>query len=91
MNGADGKLFKNVSSNQGPFVLEGGTYGVSAVSAAWGDAGSVTLEMLDGTTWVPLLPAFTANSYGSISLPPGQYQLAVAGVTVSAAVTAIKP
>jgi hypothetical protein len=37
------------------------------------------------------LPAFTANGYGSISLPPGQYELAVAGVTVSAALTAIMP
>jgi hypothetical protein len=78
MNGADNKLFKNVGTTQGPFVLQGGTYGISVVSGSLG-TGTVTLEMLgpDGTTLIQAVPAFTANGYGSISLPPGQYELAM--------------
>lgn len=81
-SGGDGKNFQNVSATQGPFQLYGGTYGITAM-ATWGSGGTVTLQMLspDGSTWITALSAFTANGYGAISLPPGQYRLAVATAT----------
>ena len=80
-SGGDGKIFSNVAATQGPFTLYGGTYGVTA-TATWG-GGSVTLQMLapDGVTWITALAAFTANGYGAISLPPGQYRFLVTTAT----------
>lgn len=80
-SGGDGRIFSNVSTTQGPFKLNGGTYGLSVV-ATW-NSGSVTLEMLaaDGSTYIPALAAFSANGYGAVALPPGQYKLVVASAT----------
>jgi hypothetical protein len=79
-NGNDGKSFKNISATTAPFALMGGTYGVTATAATWG---TVTLQTLgpDGSTWIVALPSFTANGYGAISLPPGQYRFAIATAT----------
>jgi hypothetical protein len=80
-SGSDSKTFSNISATTAQFTLLGGTYGVTAV-ATWGGR-SVTLQVLapDGTTWVTALTAFAANGYGSLSLPPGQYRLAVVTAT----------
>lgn len=73
--------FSNISATTASFTLTGGTYGVT-VSATFG-GGSVTLNRLslDGSTFVAVLPAFAANGYGDIQLPPGTYQVAVATAT----------
>lgn len=72
------------------FTLPEGKYGVT-VTATF-SSGSVTLEKLshDGTTYVPVLPAFTANGYGVIDLPASSYQLVIATATaVYAAIESI--
>lgn len=73
--------YSNISSTPATFQLKGGNYGVT-VTATFG-GGSVTFNKLsqDGTTWVPVVPAFTANGYANVSLPPGNYQLAIATAT----------
>ena len=77
----DGQTFSNIAATTAVFQLQGGTYGMYA-TATWG-GGTVTLQGLgpDRLTWVTVLPAFTANGYGSVSLPAGQYQIAVATAT----------
>ena len=80
-SGGDSKTFSNVSTTQGPFKLNGGTYGVTA-TATWG-GGSVTLQALgpDGVTWITALAAFSANGYAAISLPPGQFRFLITTAT----------
>lgn len=80
-NAVENFAFKNVAATQGPFVLRGGNYGIT-VSATFG-GGSVTLQRLapDGSTYVTVLPAFTAAGYQNANLPSGTYQLLVATAT----------
>jgi hypothetical protein len=83
--------FSNLSATPAAFQLLGGTYGIT-VSATFG-AGSVTLNVLagDNITWIAVLTAFAAVGYAYLSLPPGQYQLAIATATaVYAAIAPIK-
>src|SRR3984885_6108176 len=72
--------FSNISATTTPFLLTPGSYGVTVSSASF-NGGSVTLEIqsLDGTTFIPVLPPFSANGYQEILLPTGLYQLAVSG------------
>jgi hypothetical protein len=74
-------VFKNATSAQGPFILRGGSYGVTALGT-WG-GGSLTLQRLadDGSTWITCLTAFSANGYASLNLPAGTYQFAIATAT----------
>jgi hypothetical protein len=74
-------IYKNVSATQGPFTLRGGQYGVT-VLATWG-GGSVTLQRLgdDGSTYVTVLTAFSANGYATAYPPSGTYQFAIATAT----------
>lgn len=80
-NGVEKVTYSNVAATQGPFTLRGGNYGVTA-KATWG-GGSVTLQRLspDGTTYVTVLTAFTADGYQNVSLPGGTYQFLVATAT----------
>ena len=86
-SGADGIYIVNGSASSALTALLGGTYGIM-VSATFG-GGSVTLQglSLDGSTLVTVLPAFTTSGYGSLELPPGQYQITV--TTATAVYTAV--
>jgi hypothetical protein len=81
-NSVEKVAFSNISSTPAPFTLRGGSYGVSAHSSSWG-GGSATLQRLapDGSTYVTVLTAFSADGYASANLPAGTYQLAIATVT----------
>ena len=74
-------VFKNISATPASFTLRGGNYGVTA-HATWG-GGSVTLQRLspDGSTYVTVLVAFSADGYANLNLPSGTYQLLVATAT----------
>ena len=76
----DGCNLANVSASSN-FSLLGGEYAIT-VSATFG-GGSVTWNVysLNGTTAIPVMPAFTANGYGYLKLPAGNYQIAVATAT----------
>jgi hypothetical protein len=74
--------FSNISSTPAPFNLRGGSYGVTAHTTTWG-GGSATLQRLspDGSTYVTVLAALSADGYASANLPSGTYQLAIATAT----------
>lgn len=74
-------VFNNISATPASFTLRGGNYGVTA-HATWG-GGSVTLQRLspDGSTYVTVLVAFSADGYANLNLPSGTYQLLVATAT----------
>jgi hypothetical protein len=63
--------FSNIAATTSPFLIKGGTYGLS-VEATFG-GGNVTLQLLgpDGSTWLNVGSAITANGFSSQSLPPG--------------------
>jgi hypothetical protein len=73
--------FSNILATPASFILRGGNYGVTA-KATWG-GDSVTLQRLspDGTTYVTVLTAFTADGYQNANLPSGTYRLLVATAT----------
>jgi hypothetical protein len=73
--------FKNISATPAAFVLRGGNYGLTC-HATWG-GGSVALQRLstDGSTYVTVLTALTADGYGNANLPSGTYQLLVTTAT----------
>lgn len=73
--------FSNISATPATFTLRGGCYGVM-VKATWG-GGSVTLQRLslDGTTYVTVLTAFSADGYAPVNLPGGTYRFLVATAT----------
>lgn len=75
------RKFSNITETPAAFTLRGGLYAVT-VMATWG-GGSVTLQRLaaDATTYVTVVAAFTANSFVTVSLPPGTYRLLVATST----------
>lgn len=62
------------------FNLDAGGYGLTLHATAWGTA---TLKKLlpDGTTYVAVATAITADGYVELHLPAGQYQLTLSGVT----------
>jgi hypothetical protein len=80
-SGADGIYIVNGSASSALTGLLGGEYSIS-VTATFG-GGSVTLQMLslDGSSLITVLPAITISGFGSIDLPPGQYQLTVTTAT----------
>lgn len=80
-NSVEDVAFNNISATPASFKLRGGNYGVT-VHATWG-GGSVTLQRLapDGSTYVTVLTAFSADGYQNVSLPSGTYQLLVATAT----------
>ena len=84
------------SNHQGPltsdndqvvFGLDGGLYQATA-AATWG-GGSAALEQLgpDGSTWLSVATALSANGGVSLYLPPGQYRWTI--VTATAVYTMV--
>lgn len=63
------------------FQLAGGTYHVSAIGT-WG-GGNLALEALgpDGTTYLPMITAISANGVAVVQLPQGQYRWTVTTAT----------
>lgn len=83
MNTGDAYKAENISASTAAFQLKGGKYAVLA-KATWG-GGSAKLQILlpDGSTYVSVASAtdFTADGYGTVDLPPGQYRLTIATAT----------
>jgi hypothetical protein len=77
----DGVSFTGLSADTAAFYVLGGRYAV-AVDATFG-GGSVTLQILmpDGTTYVSILPAFTAAGAATVDLPPGSYKFDIVTAT----------
>ena len=66
-----------------PIILVGGKYWLSAVGN-W-NSGSATLQRFgpDGTTLVTVATQLTANGGNVSELPPGKYQVTIAGTTTA--------
>ncbi len=73
--------FSNISATTAAFTLRGGNYGLTC-HATWG-GGNVALQRrsADGSTFVTVITALTADGYASANLPSGTYQLAVTTAT----------
>lgn len=69
----------NISASTGAFTLKGGQYSCDYI-ATW-NSGSVTLEKLalDGTTFVAVAVAWSANGSSLLDLPEGTYKLVFGG------------
>jgi hypothetical protein len=73
--------FANISATTAAFIVAGGVYALSVVATFGG--GSVQLQLLgpDGSTWLNVGAAITANGYVSQTLPPGSYRLSITTAT----------
>ena len=80
-NSVENFKFINISATTAPFTLRGGNYGLTCHATFGG--GSVALQRLstDGTTYVTVLTALTADGYGNANLPSGTYQLLITTAT----------
>jgi hypothetical protein len=90
-NQVEKQVVSNSSSNSTNFALRGGNYGVAVHAGAYG-GGNIALQRLgdDGSTWLNVLAAFTADGIGNVSLPAGTYRFGVTTATgVYASVTGI--
>lgn len=77
----DGVSFSNISATTAAFTLAGGLYGID-IHATWsgGNSGLQRL-MADGTTYVAVHTAMTADGYTTAYLPAGTYKIAVTTAT----------
>ena len=80
-NQVESFAFKNISATPASFALRGGNYGLTC-HATWG-GGSATLQRLspDGSTYVAVITALSADGYANANLPSGTYQLAIVTAT----------
>ena len=75
------QFWSNISATPNDFNLNAGQYGFTAHATA-GFAGIVLRKLLpDGTTYVAVSAAFAADGYQVLTLPAGQYQMTLTGVT----------
>lgn len=82
--------FAGISATSAPFYCDGGNCALT-VSATFG-GGNIQLQILsfDKVTWINVGSPITANGFVSLSLPPGQYRLAITTATaVYAALTSV--
>lgn len=81
MHATDGFKVSNGSADTTAVPLMGGEYGIIAV-ATWG-GGNVVVEGLsnDGSTYIPVHTAITANGYATFKIPPGMYRLNITTAT----------
>ncbi len=89
MRATDAFRFKSVvAGDQGPFVLYGGIYQISAVGFL---SGSATLYQLgpDSSTYLSVSNTFVANGGDTIYLPPGQYKWTTVTDTLSLTVVRV--
>jgi hypothetical protein len=90
MSATESKQFSDISATTAAFSLLGGKYGLD-ISATW-SSGNAQVETLatDGSTWLNVGSAVTANGTSTYDLPPGQYRIGISSATaVYAALTKI--
>lgn len=80
-NSIESVVFKNISATTAAFTLRGGNYGLSCHATFGG--GNIALQRLapDGSTYVTVITALTADGYGNANLPSGSYRLQVTTAT----------
>jgi hypothetical protein len=73
--------FSNISVTTAAFTLRGGNYGLTCHATFGG--GNIALQRLspDGSTFVTVITALTADGYSSANLPSGSYRLQITTAT----------
>lgn len=79
MRATEDVTYQNVSTDQGPFRLNGGKYGIATIASSYGT--SVNLQLLgpDGSTYITVL-ALIADGLQTVDIPPGTYKIGMSGV-----------
>jgi hypothetical protein len=77
----DAQTFSNIAATTSNFQLQGGLYEIAVVATFGG--GNVVLQQLgpDGSTYLPVHTALTANGVATANVPPGQYRVAITTAT----------
>ena len=80
-NTVEKQSFSNISATTASFTLRGGNYGVTCHATFGG--GSIVLQRLspDGSSYVNVITALTADGYANNNLPSGTYRLAITTAT----------
>lgn len=75
------QYWASIAATPNDFNLDAGTYGLTLTAGVWGSAALQKL-IPDGVTYVPILGAtLVGNGYAVLTLPAGQYRLALVGIT----------
>jgi len=76
----ESQLFSNISATTDNFPLLGGVYQVAVIGTSFG---TVTFEQLgpDGSTYLNVDAAYSANGGGTYFIPPGLYRFAISSTT----------
>jgi hypothetical protein len=79
-------LFSQPAATYGPFRLQGGIYGVSV-----GAAGTAQLVkvLADGSTAAVNATAFASNTYNTVTLSPGMYNVVIGTAATTVGVSRI--
>jgi len=82
--------FQNISATPAAFTLRGGNYGLTCHATFGGGNIALQRRSSDGSTFVTVITALTADGYASANLPSGTYQLAITTATaVNCDITAV--
>jgi hypothetical protein len=80
VNRLTNQSWSNIAATPAVFTLRGGLYALTVVGTF---GTSIVLQRLstDGTTYVSVITALTANGFVTAQLPSGTYKLLVTSVT----------
>ena len=79
-NGVDSQSFSNISADTAAFKLRGGRYAFEVTGSNYGSV-SLQRQAVDGTTYIDVATAFTADGYATVDLPAGSYRVHVSSAT----------
>ena len=79
-NNRDYVSFSNIAATPADFTLIGGRYAIT-INGTFGTSITLKRKSIDGSTYVTVVTAFTANGFAITDLPGGTYQLTVSSVT----------
>ena len=80
-NSVEVVTFSNISASTAAFTLRGGNYGLTCHATFGG--GNIALQRLspDGSTYITVITALTADGYANANLPSGSYRLQITTAT----------
>ena len=83
MRAQEGVSFNNLGTGDtAGFALNGGVYGIVVNAGTWSSGGvALTLLAEDGITQVATGTSLSADGIAIVTLPPGEFQLAVTAAT----------
>jgi hypothetical protein len=73
--------FSNINATTLQFPIIGGRYSAEAAATWSSDNAQIQTLALDGSTWINVGSAITANGTSTYDLPAGQYRVAISSAT----------